>query len=312
MSVKLLYDTDIGTDLDDAMSLAYLLAQPACELLGITTVTGEAHKRAMLADILCKRAGKNVPIFPGAETPLLLAQKQRYAEQASEHVLTTWEHEDFKPGKPIEAIKYLQDTIRQYPGEIILLATGPLTNLGLLFSLDPEIPALLKGLVLMCGNFTHRIHNIQLEWNALVDPHATAIVYQARVPQHRSLGIDVTYQTEMTVEAFRQYCEKIEALRPLLDFAREWFTQTEKLYFHDPLAAAVIFDEEICRFSRGKVEVEVASESRAGFTYWLPLHNGPHEVALDIHIERFFEHYFQVVGSEIPTRLQARIPVTPV
>ena len=64
MAIKLLLDTDIGGDIDDAVCLAYLLAQPECELLGITTVSGEAEKRAMLASVLCKVAGKHIPIFP--------------------------------------------------------------------------------------------------------------------------------------------------------------------------------------------------------------------------------------------------------
>jgi len=56
MPVKILLDTDIGTDIDDAVCLAYLLANPDCELLGITTVTGEPVKRAMLASALCRIA----------------------------------------------------------------------------------------------------------------------------------------------------------------------------------------------------------------------------------------------------------------
>ncbi len=57
MPVKVLLDTDIGSDIDDAVCLAYLLAQAECRLLGITTVSGEAGKRAMLASALCKVAG---------------------------------------------------------------------------------------------------------------------------------------------------------------------------------------------------------------------------------------------------------------
>jgi len=68
-----------GSDIDDAFCLAYLLAQPKCELLGITTVTGQADKRAMLASILCKAAGKDIPILPGSEEPILVLQKQNLA-----------------------------------------------------------------------------------------------------------------------------------------------------------------------------------------------------------------------------------------
>ncbi|MBM4082680.1 MAG: nucleoside hydrolase, partial [Planctomycetes bacterium] len=83
MPTKVILDTDIGSDIDDAVCLAYLLAQPECELLGITTVTGEADKRAMMASALCKVAGKSVPIFPGVEKPLLIQLKQRQAPQAA-------------------------------------------------------------------------------------------------------------------------------------------------------------------------------------------------------------------------------------
>ena len=80
---KLILDTDIGSDIDDAVCLAYLLAQPRCDLLGITTVTGEADKRAMMASALCKAAGKSIPIYPGCEQPLLVAQGQPQAPQAA-------------------------------------------------------------------------------------------------------------------------------------------------------------------------------------------------------------------------------------
>ncbi len=65
MSTKVLLDTDIGSDIDDAVCLAYLLAQPACELMGITTVTGEGQGRAMMASALCQLAGQDVPIYIG-------------------------------------------------------------------------------------------------------------------------------------------------------------------------------------------------------------------------------------------------------
>ncbi len=82
MSVKILLDTDIGTDIDDAVCLAYLLANPDCDLLGITTVTGEPVKRAMLASALCRIAGKKIPVYPGSADPLLIPQLQLKAGQS--------------------------------------------------------------------------------------------------------------------------------------------------------------------------------------------------------------------------------------
>src|SRR5688572_23171715 len=124
MPIKVILDTDIGSDIDDAICLAYLLAQPECELLGITIVTGEADKRAMLASALCKIAGKKVPIMPGAEEPLLIPQRQTQAQQAV--ALTKWAHDQHFPRG--QAIEFLRQTIHEHPGELVLLAIGPLTN----------------------------------------------------------------------------------------------------------------------------------------------------------------------------------------
>ena len=64
-TVKILLDTDIGSDIDDALCLAYLLAQPRCEILGITTCSSEPEKRAEIVDSMCRYMGKEIPIFPG-------------------------------------------------------------------------------------------------------------------------------------------------------------------------------------------------------------------------------------------------------
>ncbi len=80
---KILLDTDIGSDIDDAVCLAYLLAQPECELMGITTVSGEPEKRAAMASAQCRAAGKEIPIFPGAPLTLLTGQRQAECPQAA-------------------------------------------------------------------------------------------------------------------------------------------------------------------------------------------------------------------------------------
>jgi inosine-uridine nucleoside N-ribohydrolase len=293
MPIKVLLDTDIGSDIDDALCLAYLLAQPECELLGITTVTGEAEKRASMASALCKVTGKHVPIFPGAERPLLVPQRQVHAPQAM--VLHRWPHDtEFPHG---QAVEFLRQTIRAHPGEIVLLTIGPLTNVALLFRVDPEIPSLLKGLVMMCGVFTDRLSGVgPLEWNAMGDPHATAIVYQSPVCVHRSIGLDVTCRVRMDASQMRERF-RADLLKPVLDFAEVWFQEKEVVTFHDPLAAATIFDDRICVFERGSVEVELASEQLRGMTRWTPDgRGGQHEIALDVDPGRFFEHYFSVFG----------------
>src|SRR5574341_2152817 len=159
---KVLLDTDIGTDVDDAVCLAYLLANPRCQLMGITTVTGEAVKRAMLASALCHAAGKQVPIYPGSETPMAGKQLQRIAQQAE--ALPRWPHQTEFPKD--EAINFMRRTIHANPGEVILLTIGPLTNIGQLFQADQQVVSLLKGLVMMGGDFSVTSHaDNRTEWN---------------------------------------------------------------------------------------------------------------------------------------------------
>ena len=288
---KILLDTDIGTDIDDAAALAYLLANPDCELLGIITVTGEAEKRAKLASVLCLQTGKDIPIYPGAEKPLIISQKQTEAQQAI--ALNKWVHQKKFPKG--EAIEFMRRTIRQYPGEIILLTIAPLTNIGLLFSVDPEIPSLLKGLVMMAGFFERKNKYAHpLEWNAFGDYHATKIVYDAKVKIHRSIGLDVTTQVIMNSEEVKHKFTH-PLLLPVLDFAQVWF---EKFYpyitFHDPLAAVSIFSNDVCKFTQGEIEIEMSEKEKLGLTYWKPDKNGLHEVALEVNKDSFFTEYFKV------------------
>ena len=291
MPEKVLFDTDIGTDIDDAVCLAYLLAQPACELLGITTVSGESTRRAKLASALCRAAGKNIPIYPGAENPLLIKQRQPRAQQAD--VLGDWPHDkEFPQGA---AIEFLRQVVRDNPGEVTLLAVGPLTNVGLLFRADPEIPRLLKGLALMCGQFLGSTAGRgQVEWNASCDPHAAAIAYQSSAANHRSHGLDVTRQVTMSAKDVRARFQ-VPLLQPVATFAEVFFQRRNEITFHDPLAATTIFDDRICSFDSGNVRVELENQQLAGFTHWQEDDAaGRHQVAETVDPDRFFAHYFSV------------------
>lgn len=287
MTQKILLDTDIGSDIDDAVCLAYLLANPDCELLGITTVTGEGQYRAELASALCQNAGRDIPIHIGAEVPLLVDQQQPQAPQKS--ALMSWKHrDDFPIGG---SIAFMQETIHKNPGEVVLLTIGPLTNASLLFRVDPTIPSLLKGLVMMCGVF----EKDGREWNAMLDPHAASIVYQSDVPHHRSIGLDVTQQVTLPAEEVRKRFQG-SLLHPVLDFAEVWFKEEDVITFHDPLAAATIFQSGICQFKRGKVEVEIFEPDESGKTSWETDIGGPHEIASKVKPEAFFDHFFHILS----------------
>jgi inosine-uridine nucleoside N-ribohydrolase len=295
MSQKILLDTDIGSDIDDAVALAYLLAQPDCELLGITTVSGEPIKRAMMASAQCKVAGKTIPIYPGAEAPLLVEPRQPKSPQAD--ALVRWDHDTKFPNG--EAIEFLRRTIRKHPGEITLFPIGPLTNIALLFATDPEIPSLLKSVVLMGGLFdTARMKNWRggkWEWNIWCDPHAAAVVYRAPVKTSRSIGLDVTTQVTMAAPEVREKFQT-KLLRPVLDFAEVWFQHAEKITFHDPLAATTIFENGICGYERGDIDVELHDPDAFAVTKWTPTAQGHHEIATTVDADKFFAHYFDTVS----------------
>jgi purine nucleosidase len=292
--IPILLDTDIGSDIDDAVALAYLLRQPRCELLGITTVAGEPEKRAALADAICQAAGRpDVPIHVGLPSPMLIAAKQPKAPQFAA-LTERWRHRAF-PAKPT-AVDFLRQTIRARPGEITLLAIGPLTDIAVLFALDPEIPSLLKSLVLMGGWFFDRP---QPEWNIANDPHAAQMVFQAPVPSLTAVGIDVTRLCLLVAEECRRrFADAGGPLSAVADMAEVWFHYASQITFHDPLAAALIFEPTLCGLEVHQVDVELDSLRHAGLT--LPVSDSakrPHHIAATVDFAAFFDHYFSVVTA---------------
>ena len=98
----------------------------------------------------------------------------------------------------------------------------------------------------------------------------------------------------MSAKEFREKF-RFNLFRPVLDFAEVWFQQWDGITFHDPLAATTIFNDQICTFQKGTVEIELAKEESKGMTYWKPGgSDARHEVALEVDRKRFFEHYFSV------------------
>ncbi|MBQ9802177.1 MAG: nucleoside hydrolase [Clostridia bacterium] len=255
---KVLFDTDIGNDIDDSLALAYLLSEPDCALMGVTTVSGAGQLRAGMVDAICRRAGRtDIPIYPGVEQPLLGTQRQPYPRQAER--LGRWAHrESFPEGG---AIEFMRRTIRENPGEISLLAVGPMTNIALLFSIDREIPHLLKELVLMCGDVLR--DGVKAEWNAICDPLAAAIVYGTEVPVHRSVGLNVTEQVTMDKAEMEKHFTA-PVLEPVRDFAGVWFEHRSTMVYHDPLAAMTLFDDRVCSFKTGSAELVLPGSPDAG------------------------------------------------
>lgn len=290
--MKLLLDTDIGSDIDDAVCLAYLLMQPDCNLLGITTVTGQAHRRAAMASAICRCAGQDIPIIPGSENPLIVEQRQPMAQQSVR--LSNWPHDEEFMETP--AVSFLAETILAHPGEVTLLTIGPLTNIALLFVIYPDVIPALRRLVVMGGKFFQMSKGSMIvEWNIFLDPHAARIVYGTPIPIHQSIGLDVTHQVRLPAESIKQEFRH-PILQPVLDFAEVWFDQNDFLVFHDPLAAVSIFNSKVCQFKSGVVDVNL--DPRAGplglTTLSKVAGQGPHQVASDVDTHHFFTSFFKV------------------
>ena len=289
-NIPVLFDTDIGSDIDDALALAYLLRQPRCELVGITTVTGDVQRRAAIAEVLCRNAGRqDIPIHCGRRLPLAYGPGQpevpQYAAIADEpHRLDRPEN---------TAVAFLRDTIRRRPGEIVLLTVGPLANVATLFALDPKIPFLLRGIVSMAGVF---FAPGRREWNVLADPEAAAIVYATNRPSHRTYGLDVTERCRLKSEEARARFQG-PLLEAVLRMAEHWFTQTDAITFHDPLAAATIFRPDLCSYRDGRVRVTLADDADRSGTTVLTSEGGVDRIAESVDPDAFFHEFFDVAAT---------------
>ncbi|MCM8825368.1 MAG: nucleoside hydrolase [Candidatus Omnitrophica bacterium] len=281
MKEKVILDTDIGSDIDDAICLAYLLAQKSCELLGITTVSGESEKRAAIASYLCEKAGENVPVFCGLIEPLIGTQKQKIAQQY-EYL----EKISYKKSCDREWFNFIRDQIRENPRQINLITIGPLTNIGILFKIDPELPLLLKSMYIMGGMFFGE--NKKAEWNISCDPYAAHTVFSSGAKEMYVCGLDVTTKVKMKKKEFIERFSRNYLLREVLNFAEIWFRNRDVVTFHDPLAAAILFDKNLCNFKKGSVFV-----NQIGETGIIEDERSDIFVASEVNSELFFEHFFK-------------------
>lgn len=293
--IPVLLDTDLGSDIDDAVCLAYLLRQPRCELVGITTVSGrDPRQRASIGDAVCRAAGRtDVPIHSGVSVrydtgTVVQPEVPQYA------ALAKYPHRPAEDFAPNTAVEFMRRTINERPGEITLLAIGPMSNLGALFTLDPTIPSKLKSLVLMCGVFGCRGPGVPpKEWNAFQDVAACVATYRATVAQHRSVGLDVTLQVKLpSAEAISRFRTVGGPLDVVADCCEIWRQRSTHVTFHDPLAAVSIFNQGILGWERGRVTVEPGQGRAGGLTWWELDEAGPHEVAMQVDSEAFFSEYF--------------------
>ncbi len=298
--IKILLDTDIGSDIDDALALAYLLMQPNIECLGITTVTGEPSKRAALAKRLSDLAGATIPIRPGFATPRSVSNKQPRAPQASK-LPNTYLQNAHKTHDPEAAVDLMATAIRRNPAEVTLLAVGPFTTVARLLEREPGISRLLKQLVIMGGKYSdYPTPWGDSEWNGIVDPEATDILFRKIECPIRAFGLDITWQVSMNAAEVSRSFAQHPLLEEIKNWSEVWFAERERLHFHDPIAAISIIDPTICTYQEGQVHVDLSAD-RAGFTDFSALNGSegsPYsrhslvEVATSVDRNKVFDRYF--------------------
>ncbi len=242
---KIVIDTDIGDDIDDAFALALALASPELELLGVTTVYKNTRQRAHIVSALLHACGRrDIPVFAGLNFPLREEICKFDYEAMGENGLVDLRHYDAEMEgfsyTSEKAVEFILDTADRYPDQVTLVGIGPLTNLAAALKKRPGSFHKLKELVLMNGFFAQSYP----EWNVMCDPEASRAVYTCGVPV-RAIGANCTLRTEIVGEDL----EKLRALggrtgRLLNKMLSVWLEDNKRnCIMHDALTVACLYED---------------------------------------------------------------------
>jgi len=297
-AVPIIFDTDIGDDVDDALALALALQSPELDVRAITTVMDEAEMRARLAwKELCIFGRKDIPIGIGADEPFL--DPVRVRRHAQFDAVTS---EDVIPGPPRRAVDLIVRTLLDSPRKITIVPVGALTNIALALKTEPRIKEKIERIVLMGGAYFMP----QPEYNIYRDRIASEIVFRSGVPI-TGVGLDVTRRCKLKAEDI----ERINAARrPTTDFLIRsielWrdFPGNSLPTLHDPLAVAVAMKPSLVETQLGRVQIETASPMLFGLTLFTPADRVPQDgpvantaVAQNVDVERFLKLFLERVTA---------------
>ena len=281
---RIILDTDVGTDVDDALALALAAASPELQIEGVTTVHGDAPLRARIARALLALAGRTeIPVVAGASLPLRPALADPFHWHP--HL---WGHEgvglladaDRRPSADLDAsadaaARFIVERAAERPGTLTLIAVGPLTNVARALLLEPRLADWLLEIVLMGGMIdAERVPwPPVLETNLNADPGAAEIVFAAPVPR-TIVPFEVTTQVFLTPEdrtRMHGWNEPLSAT--LVDLMEQMFNgftdfstsmnlpidifAEQRSYMHDPLAVYTAMATRYVALRRCHVALEV-------------------------------------------------------
>ena len=290
---KVIIDTDIGDDIDDAFAIALALRSPELQILGITTTFGDTETRAKLLDRFLAEVGRpEISVAAGAPSPPKSALTQRRYAEAGHYA---------KPSHP-DAVAFLLEQIRRYPGQITLIAIGPLMNVGAAINKDPATFGKLKRVIIMGGSIKRGYGDLgfgppqppQPEWNILNDVPSAQKLFAAGVPLF-VMPLDSTQLKMDEVKRAFLFSQGTPLTDALTLLYHQWGQETPTLF--DPMTIAFLVDPRLCPVQPMHIRVD-----EEGFTR---PESGPAnapiapnaQVCLDSNPDSFFRFYLNRVAA---------------
>lgn len=259
---KIIIDTDIGDDIDDAFAIALATHLKEIEPVGVTTVFRNTKARAQLAQKLLATSESAAPVRAGdgipEKEPFHLFAKDAGAPEES----TPCQWDESYKAYPVNdgAVEFLAESAERYGKELTVTAIGPLTNLARAIEKYPDKMKRLGKIVSMGGSFT----KFMPEWNYLCDPEAADTVIRSGIPFY-AVGLDVTMTCPLEEGLLEKFYDSQKPVNKLLSlWLKRWFAffGFEKSVMHDPLAVASIV-EDLCRFEKKFVKIDLEKERGA-------------------------------------------------
>lgn len=299
---KVILDMDPG--IDDALALLLAISSPELAVEGVTTVAGNTtvEKTGLNARRVLEYVGRGeVPVYYGSSSPMarpLTTAEHVHGSDGLGEADIPMPRQPPSPG----GIWFIAETVARNPGEVTIIATGPLTNIALAFTLYPRTPRLVKQLVIMGGAYHltpfGRGNVTPLsEFNIYTDPEAADIVFKSSAPI-TCIGLDVS--TNPSVKISRERYEEIRRLRGRKAelASRIMKYQLERLgvvEVHDVLAVAAALRPEIFQTVEMSVQVLTHNDASRGATIALKPREGEKSnarICTDVDGEKFFELLF--------------------
>lgn len=303
MSTPIILDCDPG--IDDALAIAFATASTEIDLIGLTAVAGNVGLDSTTANALAVASfvgAKDVPVTPGAAAPLMRPPLHAGHVHGDSGLGGAVLPPPARAAEDGHAIDYLIDTIGAARGEITLVATGPLTNIGLALRREPRLATWIRDFVIMGGSASRGNVNHAAEFNIWADPEAAAIVFRAGWTV-RMIGLDVTLRARATA-AVQDRMRELGALGsqlllPALAQYRDSADATGEPPVHDVCAIVSVADPSVFAYAPATVEVETHGTFTSGMTVtdFTPSGAANARVAMEIDADRFWATVMRAYGS---------------